>query len=107
MRRGRLYHRRQERQGPLERAVPPPKHALHQRLAAALAGCHAAQRMTKRVRRRGARRKQPMPDTAGESLGGGLPHVPDTPNEKRRRLVLAACLIATFIAAVESTIVAT
>ncbi len=48
-----------------------------------------------------------MPDTAGESLGGGLPHVPDPPNEKRRRLVLAACLIATFIAAVESTIVAT
>jgi EmrB/QacA subfamily drug resistance transporter len=48
-----------------------------------------------------------MPDTAGESLGGGLPHVPERADERRRRLVLAACLIATFMAAVESTIVAT
>jgi hypothetical protein len=48
-----------------------------------------------------------MPDTAGESLGGGLPHVPERPLDRRRQLVLAACLIATFVAAVESTIVAT
>ena len=48
-----------------------------------------------------------MPDAAGESHGGGWPHVPEQPNEARRRLVLAACLIATFMAAVESTIVAT
>jgi EmrB/QacA subfamily drug resistance transporter len=46
-----------------------------------------------------------MPDTAGESLGSA--HLADRPNERRRRLILAACLIATFMAAVESTIVAT
>jgi EmrB/QacA subfamily drug resistance transporter len=33
--------------------------------------------------------------------------MPEQPDEARRRLVLAACLIATFMAAVESTIVAT
>jgi EmrB/QacA subfamily drug resistance transporter len=48
-----------------------------------------------------------MPDTAGESLGSAQPHVPERPDERRRRLVLAACMIATFMAAVESTIVAT
>ena len=48
-----------------------------------------------------------MPDAPGESLGRAQPHVPERPNELRRRLVLAACLIATFMAAVESTIVAT
>lgn len=48
-----------------------------------------------------------MPDTAGESLGRAQPHLADRPNQARRRLVLAACLIATFMAAVESTIVAT
>lgn len=45
-----------------------------------------------------------MPDTAGHRLArSGLAEPPDP----RRRLVLAACLIATFMAAVESTIVAT
>ena len=48
-----------------------------------------------------------MPDAAGESPGGAQPHVPEQPDQARRRLVLAACLIATFMAAVESTIVAT
>ena len=48
-----------------------------------------------------------MPDVLGESLGRAQPTVPERPNEARRRLVLAACLIATFMAAVESTIVAT
>jgi EmrB/QacA subfamily drug resistance transporter len=48
-----------------------------------------------------------MPDTAGESPSCGRPHVAERPNVARRRLVLAACLIATFMAAVESTIVAT
>ena len=48
-----------------------------------------------------------MPDAPGESLGRVQPTVPERPNEARRRLVLAACLIATFMAAVESTIVAT
>jgi EmrB/QacA subfamily drug resistance transporter len=48
-----------------------------------------------------------MPDTAGESLSRGQPTMPERPNEARRRLVLSACLIATFMAAVESTIVAT
>ena len=48
-----------------------------------------------------------MPDTAGESQSGLNPHVSERPNEARRRLVLTACLIATFMAAVESTIVAT
>jgi EmrB/QacA subfamily drug resistance transporter len=48
-----------------------------------------------------------MPDAPGESLGRAQPHVPEPPDEARRRLVLAACLIATFMAAVESTIVAT
>ena len=46
-----------------------------------------------------------MPDAAGESRG--QPHIAERPDELRRRLVLAACLIATFVAAVESTIVAT
>jgi len=46
-----------------------------------------------------------MPDAAGESRGN--PNVAERPNQARRRLVLAACLIATFMAAVESTIVAT
>ncbi len=48
-----------------------------------------------------------MPDAPGESLGRMQPHVPAPPDPVRRRLVLAACLIATFVAAVESTIVAT
>jgi EmrB/QacA subfamily drug resistance transporter len=43
----------------------------------------------------------------GESLIRAQPHAPERPDEARRRLVLAACLIATFMAAVESTIVAT
>ncbi|HBK04807.1 MAG TPA: MFS transporter [Acetobacteraceae bacterium] len=48
-----------------------------------------------------------MPDVSGESLGSGLPQIPERPNEIRRRLILWACLIATFMAAIESTIVAT
>lgn len=48
-----------------------------------------------------------MPDAPGESLSRTLPYVPAQPDDARRRLVLAACLIATFMAAVESTIVAT
>lgn len=48
-----------------------------------------------------------MPDAEGESLGGAQPGAAERPNDGRRRLVLAACLIATFMAAVESTIVAT
>jgi EmrB/QacA subfamily drug resistance transporter len=48
-----------------------------------------------------------MPDAAGASLGGAQPRLPEQPDAARRRLVLAACLIATFMAAVESTIVAT
>jgi EmrB/QacA subfamily drug resistance transporter len=48
-----------------------------------------------------------MPDTAGESLGGAQPRLAERANPGRRRMVLAACLIATFMAAVESTIVAT
>jgi EmrB/QacA subfamily drug resistance transporter len=45
-----------------------------------------------------------MPDAAGHPHGDIRTHVPPTAG---RRLVLAACLIATFMAAVESTIVAT
>jgi EmrB/QacA subfamily drug resistance transporter len=48
-----------------------------------------------------------MPDTAGESLGSAHAHLAERPPEGRRRLILTACLIATFMAAVESTIVAT
>lgn len=48
-----------------------------------------------------------MPDNAGESLGTGLPKIPQRMPEGRRRLILWACLIATFMAAIESTIVAT
>ena len=48
-----------------------------------------------------------MPDTAGESLRSARPGLPEQRNDQRRRLILAACLIATFMAAVESTIVAT
>jgi EmrB/QacA subfamily drug resistance transporter len=48
-----------------------------------------------------------MPDTAGEGLGRARPSLAQQPDPARRRLVLAACLIATFMAAVESTIVAT
>src|ERR1700679_664398 len=48
-----------------------------------------------------------MPDAPGESLSRTQPNMPEQPDEARRRLVLAACLIATFMAAVESTIVAT
>jgi EmrB/QacA subfamily drug resistance transporter len=48
-----------------------------------------------------------MLDAAGEGQGRAQPHMAERPNESRRRLVLAACLIATFMAAVESTIVAT
>jgi EmrB/QacA subfamily drug resistance transporter len=48
-----------------------------------------------------------MPDAPGESLSRAQPTVPEGPDEARRRMVLAACLIATFMAAVESTIVAT
>ena len=48
-----------------------------------------------------------MPDTAGESLGSARAHLAERPHPGRRRLILLACLIATFMAAVESTIVAT
>ncbi|WP_158932547.1 MDR family MFS transporter [Acidisphaera sp. S103] len=48
-----------------------------------------------------------MPDAPGESLSRTQPTMPEQPDKARRRLVLAACLIATFMAAVESTIVAT
>ena len=48
-----------------------------------------------------------MPDTAGGSLDRARPRFAKRPDQARRRLVLAACLIATFMAAVESTIVAT
>ena len=48
-----------------------------------------------------------MPDTAGESLGSARLGLPEQRKVERRRLILAACLIATFMAAVESTIVAT
>jgi EmrB/QacA subfamily drug resistance transporter len=48
-----------------------------------------------------------MPDTAGESLGSAHPHLSAPPAGRHRQLILAACLIATFMAAVESTIVAT
>lgn len=48
-----------------------------------------------------------MPEAAGASQSRPPPHVPARPDERRRSLVLAACLIATFMAAVESTIVAT
>jgi EmrB/QacA subfamily drug resistance transporter len=48
-----------------------------------------------------------MPDTAGESLSREQPHMAERPHGARRRLILTACLIATFMAAVESTIVAT
>jgi EmrB/QacA subfamily drug resistance transporter len=47
-----------------------------------------------------------MPNDAGASLSRGRPHLAEPPYPGRR-LVLAACLIATFMAAVESTIVAT
>jgi EmrB/QacA subfamily drug resistance transporter len=50
-----------------------------------------------------------MPDDglqAGQP-GGDLPHIADRPDHRRRRLVLAACLMATFMAAVESSIIAT
>jgi EmrB/QacA subfamily drug resistance transporter len=47
-----------------------------------------------------------MPNDAGASLGRAQPHLAERPVQGRR-LVLAACLIATFMAAVESTIVAT
>src|SRR6195952_3459634 len=43
----------------------------------------------------------------GASPGGVQPRVAERPDDGKRRLVLAACLIATFMAAVESTIVAT
>ena len=46
-------------------------------------------------------------DGAGESPGGMQPHLVESLGNGRRNLVLAACLIATFMAAVESTIVAT
>jgi len=50
-----------------------------------------------------------MSDTGsqGESPRGAEPRVAERPNQGRRQLVLWACLIATFMAAVESTIVAT
>ena len=54
-----------------------------------------------------------MPDASGDDRASAHRHVPEQPrlpephNDPRRRLVLAACLIATFMAAVESTIVAT
>ena len=48
-----------------------------------------------------------MPDGPGESLGGLRPTVPQRTGHAGRKLVLAACLIATFMAAVESTIIAT
>jgi MFS family permease len=52
-----------------------------------------------------------MPDAPGESLGRlrpAMPQVPKAgPDHAGRNLVLAACLIATFMAAVESTIIAT
>jgi EmrB/QacA subfamily drug resistance transporter len=48
-----------------------------------------------------------MPYAAGESPGSAEPRLAERPDDGRRRFVLAACLIATFMAAVESTIVAT
>ena len=54
-----------------------------------------------------------MPDASGDDRASAHQHVPEQPrlpepqHDPRRRLVLAACLIATFMAAVESTIVAT
>jgi EmrB/QacA subfamily drug resistance transporter len=56
-----------------------------------------------------------MPDTAGGGLGSAQapvaerqgPQLGERPNGRHRRLILTACLIATFMAAVESTIVAT
>lgn len=50
-----------------------------------------------------------MPDVGpqGGAPSGREVHAAERPDERRRRLVLAACLMATFMAAVESTIVAT
>jgi EmrB/QacA subfamily drug resistance transporter len=50
-----------------------------------------------------------MPDDGSQAAqpGGDLPHVVDPAENARRRLVLAACLMATFMAAVESSIIAT
>ncbi len=48
-----------------------------------------------------------MPDTAGDRLDSAAPGLDQRCAGGRRNLVLAACLIATFMAAVESTIVAT
>ena len=50
-----------------------------------------------------------MPDVGpqGGTPSGKEVHVAERPDGRRRRLVLAACLMATFMAAVESTIVAT
>lgn len=48
-----------------------------------------------------------MSEASGGSQSRLPPHVPGPPAERRRSLVFAACLIATFMAAVESTIVAT
>jgi EmrB/QacA subfamily drug resistance transporter len=50
-----------------------------------------------------------MPDDglqAGQP-GGDVPHLAERTDNGRRRLVLAACLMATFMAAVESSIIAT
>ena len=48
-----------------------------------------------------------MPDVSGGNPGSGLPDSADQPNEGGRRAILWACLIATCMAAIESTIVAT
>src|SRR3984885_12341949 len=82
-------------------SVAPPKGAAPD---FGLSG-HAGDDRTSQAPGRG--RKQRMPNAAGESQGRAQPHMAERPDESRRRLVLAACLIATFMAAVESTIVAT
>ena len=48
-----------------------------------------------------------MPNDAGFGSRSEPPHVARPPGGSWRTLVLAACLIATFMAAVESSIVAT
>ena len=70
------------------------------------AGCHAARAMGQQPSANAREEINKMPNDAGESLGRGQAHLAERPPEGRR-LVLAACLIATFMAAVESTIVAT
>jgi len=45
-------------------------------------------------------------DAVGEKSGSMQPHLVESRGNRRRTSVLAACLIATFMVAVESTIVA-